>query len=43
MNEIASVEFETSSPLSFDPYERNRVTGSFVLIDPLSNATVARP
>jgi len=40
MNEIASVEFETSIPLSFDPYERNRVTGSFVLIDPLSNATV---
>src|SRR5258705_4976601 len=40
MNEIASVEFETSSPLFFDPYEQNRVTGAFVLIDPLSNATV---
>ena len=40
MNEIASVEFETSSPLFFDPYERNRSTGSFILIDPLSNATV---
>jgi sulfate adenylyltransferase large subunit len=40
MNEIASVEFETSSPLIFDPYRRNRATGSFILIDSLSNATV---
>jgi sulfate adenylyltransferase large subunit len=40
MNEIASVEFETSSPLFFDPYERDRTMGSFILIDPLSNATV---
>ena len=40
MNDIAAVEFETASPLFFDPYKRNRVTGSFILIDPLSNATV---
>ncbi len=40
MNGIASVEFETSAPLFFDPYARNRTTGSFILIDPLSNATV---
>jgi sulfate adenylyltransferase large subunit len=40
MNEIASLEFETSSPLFFDSYERNRATGSFILIDPLSNTTV---
>jgi sulfate adenylyltransferase large subunit len=40
MNDIASVEFESTSPLFFDPYERNRSTGSFILIDPLSNATV---
>jgi sulfate adenylyltransferase large subunit len=40
MNEIASVEFEASSPLFFDSYEHNRATGSFILIDPLSNATV---
>jgi sulfate adenylyltransferase subunit 1 len=40
MNEIACVEFESSSPLSFDPYARNRTTGSFILIDPLSNATL---
>jgi hypothetical protein len=40
MNDIASVEFEAASPLFFDPYTRNRATGSFILIDPLSNATV---
>jgi sulfate adenylyltransferase subunit 1 len=39
-NDIASVEFETHAPLFFDPYTRNRVTGSFILIDPISNATV---
>jgi len=40
MNDIAAVEFEAASPLFFDPYRRNRVTGSFILIDPISNATV---
>jgi sulfate adenylyltransferase subunit 1 len=40
MNEIALVEFETSQPLFFDPYDLNRTTGSLILIDPLSNATV---
>ena len=40
MNDIAAVQFEAVSPLFFDPYERNRTTGSFILIDPLSNATV---
>ncbi len=40
MNGIASVEFETTSPLFFDPYDCNRTTGSFIVIDPLSNATV---
>jgi sulfate adenylyltransferase large subunit len=41
MNENASVEMETSKPLFFDPYESNRTTGSVVLIDLDSNATVA--
>src|SRR5579863_6649853 len=40
MNDIANVEFETVSPLFFDPYTRNRITGSFILIDPISNATL---
>ena len=40
MNDIASVDLETHTPLFFDPYKRNRATGSFILIDPISNATV---
>ena len=40
MNDIGTVEFETASPLFFDLYDRNRITGSFILIDPISNATV---
>lgn len=40
MNGIAFVEFESSMPMYFDPYSQNRTTGSFILIDPLSNATV---
>jgi len=40
MNGIGAAEIETSSPLFFDSYERSRLTGSFILIDPLTNATV---
>jgi len=40
MNEIGSVEFETHVPLFFDPYSSNRTTGSLILIDPATNATV---
>jgi sulfate adenylyltransferase subunit 1 len=40
MNDIATVEVETSSPLFFDSYRQNRTTGSFIIIDPLTNATV---
>jgi sulfate adenylyltransferase large subunit len=40
MNDIAYVEFETVSALFFDPYTQNRTTGSFILIDPISNATL---
>ena len=41
MNAIGLVEIETGKPLFFDAYERNRVTGSFILIDRDTNATVA--
>jgi sulfate adenylyltransferase large subunit len=41
LNEIGLVEIETARPLFFDPYRRNRATGAFILIDPVSNATVA--
>ena len=41
MNDIAEVEFETNLPLFLDRYEDSRPLGSFILIDPLSNETVA--
>lgn len=40
MNEIAEVEFETNLPLFFDAYRDCRWTGSLILIDALTNATV---
>jgi sulfate adenylyltransferase subunit 1 len=40
MNGIAEVEVETNQPLFLDAYATSRATGSFVLIDPFSNATV---
>jgi len=40
LNEIAAVDVKTTLPLFFDPYKRNRTTGSFIVIDPLTNATV---
>ncbi len=41
MNAIGSVRIEAVRPLVFDPYLKNRLTGSFILIDPATNATVA--
>ena len=41
LNEIGTVVIDTHSPLFVDQYRRNRITGSFVLVDPVSNATVA--
>jgi sulfate adenylyltransferase large subunit len=41
MNAIGQVTLETARVLCFDPYSDNRVTGSFILIDPATNATVA--
>jgi sulfate adenylyltransferase large subunit len=41
MNDIGAVTIETNRPLYFDSYRLNRATGSFILIDPVTNATVA--
>jgi sulfate adenylyltransferase subunit 1 len=41
LNEIGVVRLELDRPISFDPYRRNRDTGSFILIDRFTNATVA--
>ena len=41
LNDIGLVTLETKKPLFFDSYRVNRGTGSFILIDPVTNATVA--
>jgi len=41
MNDIAHVSLSLAQPLFVDSYELNRATGSFILIDEVSNQTVA--
>jgi sulfate adenylyltransferase large subunit len=41
LNEIGRVAIETARPLFFDAYTSNRATGSFIVIDPIGNGTVA--
>ena len=41
LNDIAQVAITSDRELLFDPYETNRHTGSFILVDRMSNATVA--
>jgi len=40
LNEIGVVSLEAQRPLFFDAYQRNRATGSFILIDPIGNETL---
>jgi sulfate adenylyltransferase large subunit len=39
LNEIGAARVTTSRPLIFDPFDENRATGSFILIDPDSHFT----
>jgi sulfate adenylyltransferase, large subunit len=41
MNDIGRIHVRTAVPLMIDPYKRNRTTGSFILVDEFTNATVA--
>ncbi|MEI8355278.1 MAG: sulfate adenylyltransferase subunit CysN [Deltaproteobacteria bacterium] len=41
LNEIGRVEISVATPIFYDPYRINHATGSFILIDPLANNTVA--
>jgi len=41
LNDIGAVVIDCHKPIFCDPYRRNRATGSFILIDPMTNATVA--
>ena len=40
MNDIAEITLHTASPLTFDGYHDNKVTGSIIFIDPDTNETV---
>jgi bifunctional enzyme CysN/CysC len=40
-NEIGEVQIDLQTPIFCDPYDRNRSTGSFIVIDPHTNDTVA--
>jgi bifunctional enzyme CysN/CysC len=40
LNEIGRCAITLTSPIAFDAYRRNRTTGSFIMIDRLTNATV---
>ena len=41
VNDIGRVAIHTTSPLFFDEYRINRTTGSFILVDPATDLTVA--
>ena len=40
LNEIGRVQLTTSKPIFIDPYKINKITGSFIVIDPATNVTV---
>jgi bifunctional enzyme CysN/CysC len=40
LNDIAFCNLATDAPVAFDPYEQNRRTGSFIVIDRYTNHTV---
>jgi bifunctional enzyme CysN/CysC len=40
LNEVGLCSIQTDRPIPFDPYKQNRSTGSFILIDRYTNATV---
>lgn len=41
MNDIGKVRLKLAKPLYFDLYKENRTTGSFILVDETTNATIA--
>ena len=40
LNDIGFCNLSTAAPVAFDPYEQNRKTGSFIVIDRFTNQTV---
>ena len=40
LNEIGVIDLELDRPIAFDPYDENRDTGGFILVDRITNETV---
>jgi bifunctional enzyme CysN/CysC len=40
LNDVGRVQLRTMQPLMVDPYQRNRATGGFILVDEATNTTV---
>ena len=40
LNDLGRIRLRTTMPLLYDPYRRNRITGSFILVDESTNTTV---
>jgi len=41
LNDIGACEIELDRPIVFEPYKKSRELGGFILIDPITHATVA--
>jgi bifunctional enzyme CysN/CysC len=41
LNDLGRIKLRTTTPIVYDEYRRNRVTGSFILVDEATNNTVA--
>jgi bifunctional enzyme CysN/CysC len=41
LNDLGRIRLRTTTPILYDPYRRNRVTGSFILVDEANHTTVA--
>lgn len=41
LNDLGRIRLRAAAPIVYDPYAQNRATGSFILIDEATNATVA--
>jgi sulfate adenylyltransferase subunit 1 (EFTu-like GTPase family) len=40
LNDLGRISLRTMAPICYDEYRRNRATGSFILVDEATNATV---
>ncbi len=41
LNDIGRISIRISAPIFYDVYSKNRITGSIILVDPMTNETVA--